>query len=760
MAACMAAALLIAAIFLAARVAIDRSFWRIEVDEARAGAMHVRGALDAHLHGLEVAAISYAALWDETAEHHGFSRAELDALDVDTVWLTGVSGETTWQVAADSASPEGLSLIPPATLTLLEHYFSPPVRPGDAIDRQPGLLRLRDGIMAVVAVPIRGANAPGGQRGTLVFGRHVNGAFLARLGEASGAPVRITMLSESGEPTGTVSHELAEWLSALPAAPDVRVRAGAREKGGGDILLRDLSGRRLAVLSTAAAHPGLEAGRRRLMEIAAALLAGGALLLALLIALLHFSVRTRALAQRRWIEQQRKLERLTHRDSLTGLPNRLHLQRLLPRLLLRASRDHAQLALLYLDLDHFKHVNDSLGHRVGDTLLTAVAQRLRAAMPRHDLLVRMGGDEFVIVATMLPDREAINSLAASIRAALAVPQEVDGVTLSVSPSIGISVYPADGQDLEQLLRHADIALHHAKDTGRGNHQFYAPEMDARLSERLGLERALRQALDHNELSVEYQPCYDLQTLRPVSLEALVRWRGPDGCLIPPSHFIPIAEQSNLIVELGEWVLGRVCQQLAAWQREQVPLIPISVNISVRQFERTALASLAAGLAQELGIDANLLHFEITETSAMSNSQEQLGLLQALRKLGSRILIDDFGTGYSSLSYLKHLPIDTLKIDRAFVRDMAIDENGAAIVRAIVGVAKSLKLMLVAEGIESEEQLRYLRGLGCECGQGFYLSPSMSAERCRALLRQLRGPRPPQESPRLLALSESELESKA
>jgi EAL domain-containing protein (putative c-di-GMP-specific phosphodiesterase class I) len=294
------------------------------------------------------------------------------------------------------------------------------------------------------------------------------------------------------------------------------------------------------------------------------------------------------------------------------------------------------------------------------------------------------------------------------------------------------------------LKHADIALNHAKDRGRGNHQFYTPEMNARLRERFGLERALRQALERNELTLEYQPSFDLQTLRPVSLEALLRWRTADGTYIPPSRFIPIAEQSGLIVDIGEWVLRTVCLQLSEWQRQHVPLLPVSVNISVRQFEHTQLANVVALLADELGIDASLLHFEITESAAMQNSQQHLGSLQALRNLGS---------GYSSLSYLKHLPIDTLKIDRAFVRDMAVDANDAAIVRAIVGVAKSLGLQLVAEGIETAEQLECLRKLDCECGQGFYFSPPVSAESCRAMLWQLRGPpRAVAESPKLRILA--------
>ncbi|HEY6483313.1 MAG TPA: bifunctional diguanylate cyclase/phosphodiesterase, partial [Steroidobacteraceae bacterium] len=386
----------------------------------------------------------------------------------------------------------------------------------------------------------------------------------------------------------------------------------------------------------------------------------------------------------------------------------------------------------------FKNVNDSMGHGTGDRLLAAIAQRLRRSIAAHDLVVRMGGDEFLVVASRLHDAQAVEAIAVVLRQTLGVPVDLDGMTLFVSPSIGISVFPGDGADGEQLLKHADIALNHAKERGRGNYQFYTPQLNAQLSERLALEQSLRIALRQDELSIAYQPCFELQTLRPVSLEALIRWQTADGSFIPPSRFIPIAEQSGLIVEIGDWVLRRVCLQLSDWQRQHVPLLPVSVNLSVQQFEHIALATRVAALASEVGIDANLLHFEITESAAMQNSQHYLGALQALRNLGARILIDDFGTGYSSLSYLKHLPIDTLKIDRAFVRDMAIDANDAAIVRAIVAVAKSLGLQLVAEGIESAEQLECLRKLGCEYGQGFYFSPPVSAQACRAMLWQLRG----------------------
>jgi diguanylate cyclase (GGDEF)-like protein len=778
LAACLAAAVfLIIGVFYSARSVLIHSFAGIEADEARQSIERVRQALQADLHQLDVAAEDYA-LWDDFYDFvragklqqefdHYFSRGGLDNIHIDVVWVVDPSGHTLLQLGTDDPAG-GLTDLSPATLRSLQSYTALLQDTTDSQRRTAQLVRMPAGAMAVSVRPIKRESHPGASAGTLLFGRYVDARVLQRLEQTSQLPIHATLLDEHGKAQLGVPRAVSDWLASLDhgsdvppgrtgdvppgRASDLLLQTGDPATLGSHVLLRDVAGRPLVVLSTTVARVALEVGKRTITWVVAALLMGFTLVLMLLVTLLNRSWRNRATAHRQWLDHQRKISRLARRDSLTGLPNRLHLQRLLPRLLSRAARDGTRVALLNLDLDHFKNVNDSLGHGMGDQLLTAVAQRLRASTASHDVVARMGGDEFVIVATLLPDALVVDSIAERIRDALAVPLDIGGVTLTVAPSIGISVYPEDGTDPEQLLKHADIALYNAKDRGRGNHQFYTPEMNARLRERLGLERALRQALDNNELFVEYQPCFDLQSMRTVSLEALIRWRTADGTFIPPSRFIPLAEQSNLIVEIGEYVLRRVCLQLSEWQRERLPLVPVSVNISVRQIEMTPLASVVAGFAQELGIDASLLHFEITESAAMQNSPHHLGALQALRNLGSRILIDDFGTGYSSLSYLKHLPIDTLKIDRAFVRDMASDANDAAIVRAIAGVAKSLGLVLVAEGIESAEQLDCLRKLGCECGQGFFFSPSVSAEACRNMLWQLRGPRAPQEAPKLRLLN--------
>ena len=456
----------------------------------------------------------------------------------------------------------------------------------------------------------------------------------------------------------------------------------------------------------------------------------------LLLCLVARDISARKRAELQLLENQRKLAHLAHHDALTGLPNRLYLQSRLPKLLSRVTRTEKSAALLYIDVDHFKNINDSRGHGSGDTLLRLVAQRLRKAVAARDLVVRMGGDEFVVVATDLAGRVEVEALAKRVMTSLAAPIEIDGATFSITTSVGVSLYPDDGLDLEVLLKHADIALYQAKDRGRNNFQMFAADMNVRLMERVALEQALRRAIGTEQLFVEYQPIVDIHTGTPTSLEALVRWQHPDLGLVPPNRFIPVAEQSAAIVDLGEHVLRQVCRQIAEWSREGVPLIPVCINVSPKQFERSRLQDVVAALTREYAIDPGLLSFEITEGAVMHDIEQHLGTLHALRRLGSRIAVDDFGTGYSSLSYLKHLPIDALKIDRAFVRDMATDDNDAAIVTAIIGMARSLSLRTVAEGVETLDQLERLRGLGCDSAQGFYFSKPMPVKACRTLLEQL------------------------
>ncbi|MGB8326404.1 MAG: EAL domain-containing protein [Steroidobacteraceae bacterium] len=470
------------------------------------------------------------------------------------------------------------------------------------------------------------------------------------------------------------------------------------------------------------------------VEVTFSRLVAGGIALACLVAR---DVTARKRAEKELLDNQRKLAHLAHHDPLTGLPNRLHLQMRLPRLLLEAESERQGLALLYLDVDQFKHINDSRGHGSGDQLLALLGQRLRNCVAAHDLVVRMGGDEFVVVATRVAGAPAADALARRVNEALRAPFVCDGTTYSITLSIGISVYPDDGRDGEVLLKHADIALYQAKDLGRNNHQFFRPAMTARLSERVALEQALRHALGTEQLFLVFQPLVEVHDGRLSGFEALLRWRHPEHGLISPARFIPVAEQCGVIVELGEYVIRQVCRQLREWHSEMLPLVPVSINISPMQFERGRLAETVSRIASEFDIDPTLLNFEITESAVMHNTEAHIGTLESLRSAGCRISIDDFGTGYSSLSYLKHLPIDALKIDKAFVRDMAADPNDAAIVSAIIGMARTLGLKTVAEGVENQDQLKRLRDLGCDTAQGYYFSVPVTAEDCGALLQRQR-----------------------
>lgn len=455
-----------------------------------------------------------------------------------------------------------------------------------------------------------------------------------------------------------------------------------------------------------------------------------------LICVVGRDITDRKQAEQQAIDNRRKLSRLANHDSLTGLPNRLFLQSRLPRLLRKLADSDRLLALYYVDVDHFKNINDSRGHASGDQLLRVFAKRLKAATGAHDVVVRMGGDEFVVIASLLPNVSAAESIAARLVATAQAPIILEDTTVSVSASIGISIYPNDGIDAETLLKHADIALYQAKENGRNGYKRFTPNMNVEVGEQVALEQALRHALGTEQLFVEYQPVINLATEQLESFEALVRWRHPELGYVPPMRFIPAAEKCGLIDILGAEVLRKAFMQLAQWQREGVPLAPVAVNISPLQLQRTTLSTLVQELSLEYDVDPQWVHFEITESALLLRNTELIVTLETLRALGSKISIDDFGTGFSNLSYLKHLPVDTIKIDRAFVRDVAIDAGDAAIVASICAIARELRLRIVAEGIETREQLAKLRELGCLYGQGYYFSKPVAAPLCRDMLLQL------------------------
>ncbi|BDI33613.1 hypothetical protein CCAX7_56640 [Capsulimonas corticalis] len=431
----------------------------------------------------------------------------------------------------------------------------------------------------------------------------------------------------------------------------------------------------------------------------------------------------RDVTQRLQFEEQ--LAHQAYHDALTGLPNRACVLDRLTRQLKIAEETGNQVAVLFLDLDGFKNINDTLGHAAGDMLLRTISTRLTATLRPKDMLARMGGDEFAILMPELAHVEDAVLLARDLLAAIAEAAFVNGREFHVTGSVGVSVYPQDGLDADTLLRNADVAMYRAKAEGRNGCKLYTGQMHAAAFERLSLEAGLRQALDREEFLVYYQPKIDLETGEMTSVEALVRWRSPEKGLIPPAAFIPVAEETGLIVPLGEWVLRQACRQAAQWRSEGRAL-RMSVNLSARQFERPELVSVVAQTLAETGLPADWLDLELTESTLASDPELANRTLLSLKGLGVSLSIDDFGTGYSSLAYLRRFALDALKIDRSFVQDLTIDVSAQTIVRATLTMAHALGLSVVAEGVETEAQLDMLREMGCEVYQGYLCTPPLPA----------------------------------
>jgi diguanylate cyclase (GGDEF)-like protein/PAS domain S-box-containing protein len=453
-------------------------------------------------------------------------------------------------------------------------------------------------------------------------------------------------------------------------------------------------------------------------------------------------------AERRAQEHQLSLQHLATHDALTGLPNRAFLNEELPRLIDEAARRGDSLSILYIDCDNFKNINDSRGHSIGDDYLRSVARRLRDSIASPDLVVRMGGDEFLVVTRHYGREPDSAAIAERVAAALKKPVRLGEATYSATTSIGLSVYPRDATTMSELLRSADIALYEAKARGRDNVQMFDAAMNKRVHTRLALEQDLRSAVNRDVIEIQLQPIVDIRSGRLVSFEALARWNDPRHGMVPPLSFIEVAEASDLIVELGECVFRSVARQIANWQRAGLKPVPVAVNVSAKQLKRSNLPERLVSIAHEFDIAPHQVEIELTESVAMQDSEQHVTKLHALRDLGVRVSVDDFGTGYSSLAYLRNLPIDYLKIDRTFVRDMNVDRNDAAIVRAIISMAQSLHLGIVAEGIETREHASQLLALGCSIGQGYFFSKPLAPGETNELLRTMRGAAPMNTGPNL------------
>ena len=439
------------------------------------------------------------------------------------------------------------------------------------------------------------------------------------------------------------------------------------------------------------------------------------------------------IAERKMAEKQ--MQHLANYDALTGLPNRNLLQDRFKQVLAHVSRNQLRTAVLFIDLDQFKTINDTLGHNVGDILLWSVADRLVSAVREEDTVARQGGDEFILLLHHIDSVEDADKVGLKLLTTLTQPYQINEKLLYVSASIGIAIYPDDGKDVDTLLKNSDTAMYHAKESGRNNYQFFSPNMNQMAMEKQTLGTDLHHALERNELLLHYQPVIDISSGELTGMEVLLRWQHPDRGLISPVKFIPLAEDTGLIVPIGEWVLVSACEQLKSWQNQGYDVPSLAINLSAKQFRKNTLAATISRILQASGVEARYITLEITESVFMENTDEVAEMLRTLSGMGLAISIDDFGTGYSSLSYLKRFPINTLKIDRSFVMDIVTDPDDAAIVTAIIAMAHSLKMKVIAEGVETAEQLAFLHQQQCGQYQGYYFSKPLPASEIVAKLRR-------------------------
>ena len=426
-------------------------------------------------------------------------------------------------------------------------------------------------------------------------------------------------------------------------------------------------------------------------------------------------------------ERTKELHHLAHHDNLTGLPNRVMFMDRLEHAISRAHRFKKGLAVLFLDLDRFKVINDSLGHAVGDILLKEISKRLLNEVRESDTVARLGGDEFTVILEDIDDDDEVSKLTFKINRGLSEALKIQGHDLVITSSTGISLYPTDSEDLNELIKFADTAMYKAKESGRNNFKYYSENMGDKAENRLIMEMQLREAVEHNQFTLLYQPKIDANTGKLVGSEALIRWNHPERGIVSPLEFIPLLEDTGLIVTVGEWVLKQACAQLKDWKNNNLDNIHMAVNLSIFQLNDTNFSNNLSVLLKEIGIDAGLLELEITESMLMTNVEDSIKVLNGISAQGVSIAIDDFGTGYSSLSYLKSLPLNTLKIDRSFIEDITTSTDDLAIVSTIIAMAKTMNFKVVAEGVETIEQESLLKGQGCDYLQGYLISRPISAE---------------------------------
>ncbi len=446
---------------------------------------------------------------------------------------------------------------------------------------------------------------------------------------------------------------------------------------------------------------------------------------------LHTSAIVEDVTDRKRMEEE--IRHMAHHDMLTGLPNRRLFNEIANIEMAQAERNHKKLAILFLDLDRFKEINDTLGHEAGDQLLKEVASRLKSALRKSDSIGRIGGDEFSIILADIGRSDAVSDIARKIVDSFRKPFMIAGGELKTTTSVGISIYPDDGTEIDTLLRYADMAMYHAKESGRNTYRFYDPSINIRSIERARLEQMLRRSVELGEMVLYYLPQIDVISGKVICAEALVRWRHPERGLLLPEDFIPEAEESGFIKEIDEWVLSAVCRQLRSWQDSGFRPVCVSVNLSNREFQSPNLVKKIESILKETGTPGEFLHIELSERIAMSDVEYTRGLMDKLAELGVHFSLDGFGIGYSSLNYLRRMPVEKLKIDRSFIRDIAVDRDDRAIIEAATAMAHSLKIKVIAQGVETEEQLSFLKESHCDEAQGFLFSRPVPAEKMTELI---------------------------
>ncbi|MFC4308704.1 putative bifunctional diguanylate cyclase/phosphodiesterase [Steroidobacter flavus] len=727
---------------VAAKLFVSR-FDTIEDARTAQKAEQIVQGIDADLNQLAISTRDYGQ-WDQMYNYIqqptqqfvdvNFTPDSLASMEVDMVAILNPQGELMFSAELLEDERRLRFPAPPGLLRFASHLRSDP----QDWHNRPPVGRIVDtprGPMAFSIVEINRSDKSAPTGALLLFLRFFDPDEIARIGQTSQLPVTMTRVSGDELEYARLPDEVRGWV-ATAGSP---MTFGANlddERAMSYALLRDIHSKPVALLSAPSTRDIATLGRRTTLMLIGTI---ALVLLACVASLTFLVLRLKQSWERQVAAERRHRQTLDHvgeHDSLTELPNRVYLRKRLPQLLHEASESGRPLTLLYVDLDHFKHVNESRCHGIGDQLIKIVAQRLQAATRPADIVIRSGGDEFVVVAPMLESMLEIRALASRLLEAVREPIPLSDITVSMTASIGVAVYPHDGMDAEALLKHADIALYRAKELGRDNFQLFDANMNTELAEHVAIEQALRRAIGTSQIYLEFQPLVDLQSGRLTSFEALARWRHPELGVVSPGRFIPVAEKSGLIVPLGEQILLMVIKQLHAWQQAEVPLVPVAVNVAPLQFERTDFPTRCHELALQHELDPKWLSFEVTESAWLQNSTKSVVMIDTLRHEGSKVYLDDFGTGFSNLSYLKHLPIDAVKIDQAFVRNITVDAGDAAIVRGVLAMAKQLNIDTIAEGIETAEQLDYLREMGCHRGQGYYFSKPIPVDQCRALLEEM------------------------